>query len=118
WTPSASGGFLRRLTGETGDLAVRGGYALAYSRNGLTDFQGQIANNPGVSINVFRTLAQGNLGALPLLMRDTGRMTPADFAKTPNYPFTDTVDGDITIFSPNLRVPRAETWAAGVTRAI
>src|SRR6185295_218533 len=118
WTPSAGGGFLRRLTGETGDLAVRGGYAVAYSRNGLTDFQGQIANNPGVSINVFRNLSLGNLGGLPLLMRDTRRLSPASFPSTPVFPYTEVVDGDITIFSPNLRVPRADTWQAGVTRAL
>jgi hypothetical protein len=118
WTPSAGGGFLRRLTGEPGVTAVRGGYAWAYSRNGLTDFQGQIANNPGVSLNVFRNQALGNLGGLPLLMRDTGRMTPASFPATPVFPYTEVVDGDITIFSPELRVPRAETWQAGVTRAL
>jgi hypothetical protein len=118
WTPSAGGGWLRRLTGETGDFVVRGGYSLAYSRNGLSDFQSPIANNPGVSINVFRTLAQGNLGGLPLLMRDTARLTPAAFQKTPTFPFSDNVDGDITVFSPELRVPRAETWQAGITRAL
>ena len=118
WTPGAGGGWLRRLTGDTGDLSIRAGYALAYSRNGLSDFQTPIANNPGVSLNVFRNLALGNLGALPLLMRDTSRMTPASFPATPVFPYTEVVDGDITIFSPELRVPRAETWQAGVTRAL
>ncbi len=118
WTPSAGGGFLRRLTGETGDLAVRAGYALSYSRNGLGSFTGQIGNNPGVSLNVFRSLALGNLGTPPLLMRDTSRLGPADFPGTFVEPYTEVVTGDITIFSPNLRVPYAQTWQAGVTRAI
>jgi hypothetical protein len=118
FTPSASGGFLRRVTGESGDFVLRGGYAVAYSRNGLSDFQNEIVNNPGVSINVFRTLTQGNLGELPLLMRDTSRLTPASFPQKPVYPLTDTIDGDITIFSPELRVPKAETWQAGITRAL
>ena len=118
YTPSASGGLLHRLTGETGDFVLRGGYAVAYSRNGLSDFQNEIVNNPGVSTNVFRNLAQGNLGTLPLLMRDTSRLTPAPFPDRPVYPLTDTIDGDITIFNPALRVPKAETWQAGITRAL
>jgi hypothetical protein len=118
YTPSASSGLLHRVTGEPGDFVLRGGYSVAYSRNGLADFQNEIVNNPGVSTNAFRTLAQGNLGPLPLLMRDTTRMTPASFPQRPVYPLTDTIDGDITIFNPELRVPKAETWQAGFTRAL
>jgi hypothetical protein len=118
WTPTAGGGVLHRLTGDTGDFVVRGGFSVAYSRNGLSDFQSPIANNPGVSVNAFRNLALGNLGTLPLLMRDTSRLTPASFPAAPSFPYTEVVDGDITIFSPELHVPRAETWQAGVTRAI
>ncbi len=106
------------MTGATGDLAIRGGYSMAFSRNGLTDFTGEIANNPGVSLNVFRQLQLANLGPLPLLMRDPSRLNPASFPQTPVFPYTEVSNGDITIFSPELVVPRAETWQAGVTRAI
>ncbi len=118
WTPSAGGGFLRTLTGETGDMAIRGGYSLSYSRLGLASFTTPIGNNPGVSLNAFRTLATGNLAPLPLLLRDSSRLGPADFPRTFVAPFTDVVTGDITVFSPDLRVPSAQTWQAGVTRAI
>src|SRR5262249_9330551 len=119
WTPSAKDGFLRRLTGKTGDLAIRAGYNRSYTRLGLTDFSGQVSNNPGVSLNVFRQLGLGNLGDLPLLLRgDASRLGPADFPTVPAFPFTEVVTGDITIFSPDLVVPLADTWQAGVTRAI
>jgi hypothetical protein len=118
WTPSARGGWLRSLTGETGDFAVRGGYALSYTRLGLASFTTPIGNNPGVSISVFRQLALGNLGSLPLLMRDSSRLAPAAFSPTPTFPFQDTVAGDITIFSPSLQVPRADTWQLGATRGL
>jgi len=118
WTPSAKGGFLQRVTGSTpGDFAVRAGYSRSYTRLGLTDFAGQVANNPGVSLNVFRSLALGNLGANPLLMR-SGNLGPADFPAAPSYPFTEVVTGDISIFSPDLVVPFSETWQVGATRAI
>lgn len=118
WTPSARDGFLRRLTGDTGDLAIRGGYARSYSRNGLGTFTGAIGANPGVSLNVFRQLALGNLGTLPVLLRDTSRLSPAAFPQTFVEPYQEVVTGDITTFSPNLRVPSAQTWQMGFQRAL
>jgi hypothetical protein len=119
WTPTASGGWLGKLTGQNiGDFSVRAGYNRAYTRLGLTDFAGQVANNPGVSLNVFRSLGLGNLGTLPLLMRDSSRLGPADFPQAPSFPYTEVVTGDITIFSPELVVPFSDTWQAGITRAL
>jgi Carboxypeptidase regulatory-like domain len=118
WTPSARDGFMHRLTGNTGDLAIRGGYSRSYSRNGLGTFTGAIGANPGVSLNVFRQLALGNLGTLPLLLRDTSRLGPATFPTTFVEPYQEVVTGDITVFSPDLRVPSAQTWQAGFQRAL
>jgi hypothetical protein len=118
WTPTAGSGLLRKLTGNNpGDFALRGGYSRSYTRLGLTDFAGQVANNPGVSLNAFRSLSLGNLGASPLLMR-SGNLGPASFPSTPQYPYTEVVTGDITIFNPALVVPFSETWQAGFTRAL
>jgi hypothetical protein len=117
WSPTAGGGFLRTLTGD-GSLVVRGGYAMSYSRNGLGTFTGAIGDNPGVSLNVFRSVALGNLGGLPLLLRDSSRLGPAEFPQTFVEPYTDVVTGDMTVFSPDLRVPTAQTWQVGVQRAL
>jgi hypothetical protein len=119
WTPTGKSGFLRALTRETsGDFAVRGGFSRSYTRLGLTDFTGQVGNNPGVALAVNRTLQLGNLGTLPLLFRDGSRLTPASYPETFIEPYTEVVTGDITIFSPELVVPFSDTWQAGVTRAI
>lgn len=118
WTLAAKDGLLRRLTGAPGTFAVRAGYNRSFTRLGLTDFTGQVGNNPGVSLNVFKQLALGNLGTLPLLMRDASRLGPASFPATPSFPYTEVVTGDITIFSPDLVVPYSDSWQAGVTRAI
>ena len=118
WTPEASDGLMRRVTGEAGDFALRAGYSRSYTRLGLTDFTGQVGNNPGVALNVFKQLALGNLGPLPLLMRDPSRLGAASFPATPSFPYTEVVTGDITIFSPSLTVPFSDTWQAGVTRAL
>ena len=118
WTPSADAGWRRRITGAPSEFVVRAGYNRSYTRLGLGSFTGQVSANPGVSLNVFKQLALGNLGALPLLMRDPSRLGPAPFPATPSFPYTEVVTGDITIFSPDLIVPSSDTWQAGVTRAI
>jgi hypothetical protein len=117
WSPTAGGGFLRRLTGD-GDMVVRGGYTYAYSRNGLGSFTGEIGDNPGVSLDAFRSVSLGNIGPLPLLLRDVNRLGPPAFPQTFVEPFTDPVTGDITIFSPDLRVPSAQTYQVGVQRSL
>jgi len=117
WTPSVKGGPLRKLTGNTGDFVVRAGYSRSYTRLGLTDFAGQVTNNPGVSLAVNRTLALGNLGPLPLLMRN-GNLSPAPFPTEFIEPFTDVSTQDITIFSPELVVPFSDTWQTGIQRQI
>jgi hypothetical protein len=121
WTPSANSGFLRKVTGNTGDLSVRAGYSRSFTRLGLSDFQGQIANNPGVSLTANRTLSGvgvNSLGQLPLLFRDTARLGPGAYPATPSFPYTEQVTGDITIFDPELYVPVTDTWQAGATRAL
>lgn len=117
WTPNARGGLLRTITGQTGDFVVRAGYSRSYTRLGLTDFAGQVANNPGVSIAVNRTQTLGNIGPLPLLMRN-GNLSMAAFPSHFEEPFTEVTSGDITIFSPDLVVPYSDTWQAGVQRQI
>ena len=117
WSPTARGGFLRKMTGD-GDLVVRGGYSYTYSRNGLATFTGAIGANPGVSLNAFRSVALGNLGPLPLLFRDASRLGPAAFPQTFVEPYVETATGDITVFAPDLQVPSAQTWQAGFQRAL
>ena len=117
WSPMARGGFLKRLTGD-GQMVVRAGYSYTYSRNGLASFTSEIGANPGVSLNAFRSVALGNLGPLPLLLRETNRLGPGTFPRTFVEPYTEVVTGDITVFSPHLGVPSAQTWQAGVQRQL
>jgi hypothetical protein len=117
WTPNQKRGLVGKLTGTTGDFVVRAGYSRSFTRLGLTDFAGQVANNPGVSIAVNRTQAIGNLGPLPLLMR-SGNLSPAAFPSQFEEPFVEVNTGDITIFSPDLVVPYSDTWQAGFQRQL
>jgi hypothetical protein len=118
WSPSATDGFWRKLIGEQGDTSIRGGFARAYSRAGMTDFTTAFGNNPGIAITANRELGLGNLGALPLLFRDTARLAPPAFAEKPVYPMSDVATADINAFDPNLKTPYSDSWSLGFQRAL
>jgi hypothetical protein len=122
WTPRPSSSLLKRLLGDD-QTVVRGGYAIAYNRRGIGEFRGDISSNPGLTLTTNRDLATGNLvggnlGSLPLLLRETSRLGPPAFADTPVYPFVGPVTGSVNVFDPHLKVPYVESWSFGVQRQI
>jgi hypothetical protein len=130
WTPSVSNGFLRKVLGKPGDTSFSGGFSRAYERHGMNDFTGVFGDNPGLSITGTRNTGNGNL-TLPLLFRD-GNLGPPPtcppapaprptgcLLEAPEYPLRNqNANGSINVFDPNLQVPFADTWTAGVQRAI
>jgi hypothetical protein len=118
WTPSATEGLLGALMGREGNFVIRGGYTRSFSRPGMNDFTSVFNANPGITITANREEGQGNLGTLPLLLRDQSRLGPPAFAQTPSYPMTDVVTEDVRIFDQNIQVPWAHSWSVGVQRGI
>jgi hypothetical protein len=118
WTPTAESGWLRRVIGQQGDTVLRGGFARSFNRPGMSDFTGRIDDNPGIQITANRSLALGNLGALPVLFRDNGRLGAPDYPQTRVYPMTDVVTGDIAVYDPDIQVPYADSWTFGYQRAL
>jgi hypothetical protein len=121
WTPSSKEGWLGRLIGGGGQTVVRAGYSIAYNRNGLADFSGTLGANPGSSISANRDMTIGNLSSiseLPVLLSQTSRLGPPQFADTPIYPLTEVITGDANIFDPNLKVPYSQSWSFGIQREI
>ncbi|NOT61734.1 MAG: TonB-dependent receptor, partial [Acidobacteria bacterium] len=60
WRVNSGNSLLKRLAGE-GQTVIRGGYSIAYNRQGIGDFRGAYSANPGVLITTNRDLTQGNL---------------------------------------------------------
>jgi len=69
-------------------------------------------------ITANRTLADGNLGTLPVLLRQPGTLGPPAFQAERQYPMTDLVTGDVDVFDPNIQVPYADTWTFGYQRTL
>jgi hypothetical protein len=51
-----------------------------------------------------------------VLLRQPGRLGPPPFAQRPEYPMSEAITGDLSIFDQDLQVPYAQTWTAGWQR--
>jgi Carboxypeptidase regulatory-like domain/TonB dependent receptor/TonB-dependent Receptor Plug Domain len=118
WTPDRLDGFLGALMGASGDFAIRGGFARSFQRPAMGDLRARFSTNPGLALAVAKNQSLGNLGANPLLFRDTANMTPAAFSDTPVFPNSGLVTNSVNAFDPNLQVPYADTWTLGLQRGI
>ncbi len=122
WTISADEGLLRKLVGQPGDTVLRAGFNMAYQRNGMADFTGVYGGNPGVSVSTTRNMTNGNLlapGQQFVLLRNPGSTANASFPESRTYPMAvPSASSDLNMFDPNLKVPYAMTWTAGIQRAI
>jgi hypothetical protein len=118
WTPDPRSGFLGTLMGPTNDFVIRGGYTRSYSRAGLNDFTAIFGANPGIRIIQNRDEASGNLGATPLLLRDTARLTIPSFPSKPVYPMTDVISQDVSAIDPKIQVPSADSYSIGMQRSL
>ena len=120
WTPAAREGLLGTLMSE--EFVFRGGYARAFSREGMGVFTGAYNANPGVAISVQRTEGIGNIipagSSAPLMFRNDALLGPPSFAETPVYPMTDVVTQDIRMFHPDIEIPYADSWTAGIQRKV
>ncbi len=118
WTPTSDNAFLSRLMGEPGSFSIRGGWTRAFSRNGLNDFSSVYNANPGIRITANRSEGLGNLGAVPLLLRNDSQLGAASFPATPVYPMSGVITDSINVFAPDLKVPYADTYTVGFQRGI
>jgi hypothetical protein len=116
WVLGDRNGMLGALLGD--DAVLRGGYALSFSRAGMNDFTGLYDDNPGLILSNAPDRRGNDLGALPLLLRESSRLTPVAFNETPVYPFSPGARDTISIFDENIQVPWADSYSVGLQRAL
>jgi hypothetical protein len=124
WTPNASG-FLSKLLGESGGSVFRGGFSLAYNRNGTYDYDAMYDANPGITISATRNMSNGNLitntgtDVLPILFSQKSRLGPPSFLSTPVYPLQSTsISDQVNLFDPNTKTPYVLSWTLGWQREL
>jgi hypothetical protein len=125
WRPSVETGFLRTLLGDPEQATLRGGWSVAYERQGLTDWMGVYGNNPGSTLTLSKTANTdpGLVGpgeAWPVLLSQKDRLTIPPFPETVTYPIavrTNRADA-IYGFAPDVQIAQAQTYMIGFQRAL
>ncbi|MCG3146409.1 MAG: hypothetical protein HONDAALG_04472 [Gammaproteobacteria bacterium] len=118
WSPNWKEGVLKRVFGEGGQTVFRGGYSIAFNREGMNVFSSILGGNPGATITTNRNLTLGNLGTLPVLLRETNRLGAPAFPSAPTFPNTGLITDGVNAFNPNLGLGYVQSWTIGVQREI
>jgi hypothetical protein len=119
WSPSFKSGPLSRVFGNLSQTVLRGGYSIAFVREGFSPFNSMFGSNEGVSFATgtspanfpvefgapgSRLLRDGSYPFLPL--------PPSVF------PFTARQGAAINDFDPNLRPGYVQSWTFGIQREL
>jgi hypothetical protein len=137
WRPNVESGWLRLLLGDPEQATVRAGFSMAYDRQGMAVFTGQYGANPGSTLSLTRSEANGllvpaNSGETwPVLLRDSSRL-PAPgpcppgvinagcIPESPSYPIpvrSNRADS-VNIFHPDIKIAYARSWTVSFQRAL
>ncbi len=91
---------------------------MAFQRPGMSDFTGTFGANQGISVALNRDQASGNLGTLPLLLRNTSALALPS-APSVNYPQQpNTVTNTVNMFDSNLQNPYTQSYTLGWQRKL
>ncbi len=119
WTPRFKSGLLGRVFGDSAKTVLRGGYSIAYVREGSETFNSMFGGNEGV------TFATGtNPGNFPAEFGPAGSRLLRDpslpFLAVPEaiFPFTARQGSPPNDFDPNLRPGYTQSWTFGVQREL
>jgi hypothetical protein len=126
WTLPAKSGWLKRFLGEAGQTVIRGGYSVAYERQGSGTFL-NFDVNPGITFPATRSATIGNLATAqcpsPVLLSQKSCLGAPAFNSAPNYPLVGgtsavSVTGQGFVFDPNIKTPYAQSWTLSIQREL
>jgi hypothetical protein len=123
WTPNWKSGLLSKVFGSDGKSVIRGGFSIAYNREGIGDILDTLVNNPGGTLTSTRSVTNNNLGSLPVLLSQTSRLGPPVVPDSPVYPITNQPGGYLisdaaSIYDSNYKLPYVMSWSFGLQREI
>ncbi len=117
WNPNFQSGLLGRLFGSGGKSVIRGGYSVAFVREGLANVITTTQANPGGFLTVNRDTADGTL-PIGTLFRDRAALATPAFPSTPSFPFEGELFDAAFGYDPKLKTGLVHSWTIGVQREI
>lgn len=123
YSPDWKSGMLNKLFGTGGKTVLRGGFSLAYTREGTNVLLSVLGSNPGATVgNTRNTTGVGaNNIAFGTLFRNRADLAPAPGPDSPAYPILASAlnaSNSANAFAPNLRLGYAESFTFGIQREI
>lgn len=123
WRPNVEGGFLRAILGDPEQATIRGGYSVAYERQGMAIFTGLYGSNPGSTLDLTRDVNTGLVPAgeaWPVLLSQRNRLFQASFPTSPTYPIALRANraDSLNAFAPDIEIASARSWTLGFQRSI
>jgi carboxypeptidase family protein len=123
WQPGFDNSIWHRVFGNAGDTVLRAGYSIAYSREGV--FNWNASANPGYTGQQFDNAVSAPSGAgtftagslqLQSLNIASVAQNPASFQTT--IPINPAAFNSVNAEDPNLHMPYIQSWSFGVQRQL
>ena len=125
WRPQVESGWLRTILGDPEQATLRGGYSVAYERQGFGVFTGLYGGLPGSTLTLTRnanttTAPNTPLLPAPVLLSQPERLYTAPFPATPTYPIDARPNrtDSLALFHPDIEIASARSWTVGLQRAL
>ena len=120
WSPNTdSTGFMHKLLGNSGQTVLRGGFSIAFVREGTSAFTSLFNSNPGGTLTANQSTS-GNPFPLSFgnLFRNGLPARPANLATEPTYPNVGLITDPVNTFSPDMKTGSVKSWTFSIQREI
>jgi hypothetical protein len=118
WRPGVKSGIGRILLGDPEQATFRAGYSVSYTREGMALLYGVYSTAQGSTLASLRNTTIGNLGTLPVLLRNESQLALAAIPAAPTYPLAASASNSISIFDPNIQVAMGRSVTISFQRAL
>lgn len=123
WTPRRKGGLMGSLLGGGGQTVLRGGYSIAFTREGFNAFNSMFGLNEGptITLDSSPSVTPFVFPAGSILFRDSSfpaRALPPDANRFPIVPGAGTGGNGSNDFDPKMKAGYAQSFTFGVQRSL
>jgi hypothetical protein len=119
WSPDFKSGILNKVFGDSGKTVVRGGYSVAYAREGFNAFVSIFSanNGPTVALGTDPSNFPTEFGAPGSRLLRNGSI-PFLATPSPKFPFTARQGDSLNDFNPDLKVGYIQSYTFGIQREL